>query len=141
MRVTRLLSAVALLPLAFGQLNTLAKAKGLKYFGSATDNGELSNTAYTAILKNSANFGQITPGNTQKWVYTEPSNGGFSFTQGDVITSFAQANNQLIRCHNLVWYNELPSWGTCQPVPTQSAAANAYKSRRAPGRTPPLLLR
>lgn len=111
MRVTSLLPAVALLPLAFGQLNTLAKAKGLKYFGSATDNSELSNTAYTAILKDTANFGQITPGNTQKWVYIEPSEGSFSFTQGDVITSFAETNGQLLRCHNLVWYNELPSWG------------------------------
>ncbi|KIN03654.1 carbohydrate-binding module family 1 protein [Oidiodendron maius Zn] len=109
---TSLLSAAALVPLVYGQLNTLAKAKGLKYFGSATDNSELSDTTYVDILKNTSNFGQITPGNTQKWMYVEPSEGTFDFTQGDVITSFAEGNGQMLRCHNLVWYNELPSWVT-----------------------------
>lgn len=49
-------------------LNTLAKAAGKLYFGSATDNSELSDTAYVAILKNNAEFGQITPANSMKWV-------------------------------------------------------------------------
>lgn len=49
-------------------LNVDAKAAGKKYFGSATDNPELSNTAYVNILKNTAEFGQITPGNSMKWV-------------------------------------------------------------------------
>ncbi len=31
-------------------LNQLAKAAGKLYFGSATDNSELSDSAYTAIL-------------------------------------------------------------------------------------------
>lgn len=44
--------------------NTLAKAKGLKYFGSATDSPELTDTAYVAILSDTAEFGQITPVNT-----------------------------------------------------------------------------
>lgn len=113
MHVSALLPAFALLPRAFGQLNELAKAKGLKYFGSATDNSELSNTEYVTILSNIDNFGQITPGNTQKWVYTEPEQNTFTFAEGDVITSFAEANDQILRCHNLVWYNELPSWGMC----------------------------
>jgi endo-1,4-beta-xylanase len=94
-------------------LNQLAKAAGKLYFGSATDNGELSDSAYTAILSNSNEFGQITPGNTQKWQYTEPSEGSYSYTQGDIITSFAEANGQILRCHNLVWYEQLPSWGGC----------------------------
>ena len=111
MRFLAVLSAAALLSPVFGQLNKLAQAKGLKYFGSATDNPELSNTQYVAILSDTDNFGQITPGNTQKWVYTEPENGTFSYTEGDVITSLAEANGQILRCHNLVWYNELPSWG------------------------------
>lgn len=95
---------------ANAQLNKLAIAAGKKYFGSATDNSELDDTAYTAILSDADEFGQITPGNTQKWQYTEPTEGTFSYTEGDVIVDFAQNNSQIMRCHNLVWYSQLPSW-------------------------------
>ncbi|ROW13163.1 hypothetical protein VPNG_04870 [Cytospora leucostoma] len=93
-------------------LNQLAQAAGKLYFGSATDNSELTDTAYVAILSNASEFGQITPGNTQKWQYTEPTEGNFTYDQGDVVTDFAQANGQILRCHNLIWYNQLPSWVT-----------------------------
>ena len=61
MHISFLLSTLTLLPATLAQLNTLAKAKGLKYFGSATDNSELTDTQYVAILSNTSNFGQITP--------------------------------------------------------------------------------
>ncbi|PAV16689.1 glycoside hydrolase family 10 [Pyrrhoderma noxium] len=91
-------------------LNTLAKAAGKLYFGSATDNSELSDTAYVAILKNNAEFGQITPANSMKWDATEPQRGVFTFSGGDQIATFAEGNSQLLRGHNCVWYNQLPSW-------------------------------
>ncbi|KAB8304329.1 hypothetical protein EYC80_003739 [Monilinia laxa] len=106
------LITLAVLPSAYGQLNTLAKAAGLKYFGSSTDNNELTDTEYVAILSNSSEFGQITPGNKQKWDSIEPSQNTFSYTKGDVVVDFAEKNNQILRCHNLVWYNQLPSWVT-----------------------------
>ena len=49
-------------------LHNLAKAAGKLYFGSATDNPELTDTAYVAILSDNTMFGQITPGNSWKWV-------------------------------------------------------------------------
>jgi endo-1,4-beta-xylanase len=49
-------------------LNTLVKAAGKKYLGSATDNSELNDASYVAILKDPANFGQFTAGNSMKWV-------------------------------------------------------------------------
>ncbi|KAI5777755.1 beta-1,4-endoxylanase [Geopyxis carbonaria] len=97
---------------AAAKLHTLAKAKGKAYFGSATDNGELTDTAYTAILKDAAMFGQITPGNSMKWDATEPSRGTFTFTNGDTVLNFAVANGQLVRGHTLVWHSQLPSWVT-----------------------------
>ena len=60
-------------------LNALAKAAGKLYFGTATDNGELSDTAYTAILDNNEEFGQITPANSMKWVSTSST---FRVTEG-----------------------------------------------------------
>ena len=57
-------------------LNRAAQAAGKLYFGTATDNGELSDAAYTAILDNNKEFGQITPANSMKWVRAaSPSSG------------------------------------------------------------------
>lgn len=50
------------------QLNFVAKSHGKLYFGTATDNPELNDTAYTAILDDNRMFGQITPANSMKWV-------------------------------------------------------------------------
>lgn len=47
-------------------LYTAAVAKGKLYFGSATDNPELTDAPYLAQLSNTDDFGQITPGNAQK---------------------------------------------------------------------------
>lgn len=59
-------------PTASGGLNSIAKAHGLTYFGSATDNGELSDQPYVAILSDNTMFGQITPANSMKWVQSYP---------------------------------------------------------------------
>ncbi|KAF8920351.1 endo-beta-1,4-glucanase [Mucidula mucida] len=91
-------------------LHNAAVAAGKLYFGSATDNGELSDTAYKAILSDNEMFGQITPGNSMKWDATEPSRGTFTFTNGDVIANLSAANGQLLRGHNCVWHSQLPSW-------------------------------
>ncbi|KAJ6485456.1 endo-1,4-beta xylanase [Mycena vitilis] len=118
-----LVSILGLLPVALAQststatLNTVAKANaGKLYFGSATDNPELPDAAYVAILKNTSEFGQITPANSMKWDATEPSNGVFSFANGDAIASFAKANGQLLRGHNLAWFQQLPSWVNSVPT-------------------------
>ena len=50
------------------ELHTIAVSKGKLYFGTATDNPELTDTAYTAILDDNKMFGQITAGNSMKWV-------------------------------------------------------------------------
>ncbi|KAM0709539.1 hypothetical protein Q7P35_003578 [Cladosporium inversicolor] len=93
-------------------LNTAAKAFGKLYFGSATDNNELTDSEYVAILSDSNEFGQITPGNSMKWDTIEPSRGTFNYANGDTIADLAEKNGQLLRCHTLVWYNQLPSWVT-----------------------------
>jgi len=88
-------------------LGELAEVKG-RYFGSATDNPELSDTRYTQIL--GSEFSQITVGNTMKWQYTEPSQGRFDYTAAEEIVDLAESNGQQVRGHTLVWHNQLPSW-------------------------------
>ena len=49
---------------------------------------------------------------------TEPERGTFTFSGGDQIAQLAEGNGQLLRGHNCVWYNQLPSWvsgGTFTP--------------------------
>lgn len=48
------------------KLHALAQKAGKMYFGTATDNGELDNKNYTAILDDNKQFGQLTPSNGQK---------------------------------------------------------------------------
>ncbi|KIM40654.1 glycoside hydrolase family 10 protein [Hebeloma cylindrosporum] len=91
-------------------LALVAQAAGKLYFGSATDNPELNDAPYVALLGDTMEFNQITPGNSMKWGATEPSRGTFTFTKGDAIVKFAQDNGQLLRGHNCVWHRQLPSW-------------------------------
>ncbi len=116
-------------PTATG-LHSIAKAAaGKLYFGSATDNPELNDAPYKAILSNNKEFGAITPvrdtkfvflillvlnsglqGNSMKWDATEPSRGTFNFAGGDQIVALAQGNSQLIRgslYYFCTWYNIL----------------------------------
>ncbi|KAL9623478.1 MAG: hypothetical protein Q9160_002158 [Pyrenula sp. 1 TL-2023] len=104
-------------PSATKELNDYALEAGKLYFGTASDippvddqGAELYDQAYMALLNDSHMFGQRTPANIQKWMFTEPSPGEFNFTGGDQFISWAQEHNQLVRCHNLNWYNQLPDW-------------------------------
>ncbi|KAL4892763.1 glycoside hydrolase superfamily [Aspergillus ambiguus] len=91
-------------------LHQAAVAKGLLYFGTATDNPELTDVPYVTQLNNTNDFGQVTPGNSMKWDATEPSQNSFSFAKGDAIANLASQNGQKLRCHTLVWHSQLPSW-------------------------------
>ncbi|KAK0613307.1 glycoside hydrolase superfamily [Immersiella caudata] len=92
------------------QLDKLAKAAGLKYFGTAVDNPALNNQQYMRIARDKDEFGSITPANGQKWSNTEPSQGRFNYGSGDAIANVAKQTGQLLRCHTLVWYNQLPGY-------------------------------
>lgn len=107
---TALVSASAAVATSTTPLNSAALAAGKLYFGTATDNPELTDAPYVAILNQRSMFGQITAANSMKWDATEPSRGTFTFAQGDVIANLAASNGQLLRGHNCVWHNQLPSW-------------------------------
>jgi hypothetical protein len=59
--------AIVIEPRASG-LNQLATGIGKLYFGTATDNPELTDAPYVAILDQNTMFGQITAANSMKWV-------------------------------------------------------------------------
>ena len=94
-------------------LKTLAQAAGGRYFGSDMTGNLLSQSTVTQLQ--SQQFNMVTPGNEMKWDTTEPSNGTFNFGPGDQIVSYAQANGERVRGHNLVWQSQLPVLGV-QPA-------------------------
>src|ERR1700727_1393681 len=104
-------------------LRGLAEAKG-RYFGTALTRSELSNGSETSIA--GTQFDMVTPGNEMKWDTTEPSNGSYNFAPGDQIVAFAQAHDQRVRGHNLVWSSQLPSWVTSLPSNQVQAAMEAH---------------
>ncbi|KAK3323065.1 glycoside hydrolase family 10 protein [Apodospora peruviana] len=126
MHVPSLLLAAASLPLAFaggkGQekkgLDFYAKKAGLKYFGAATDSPgqreraghEDAYAKYDQIMWKSGEFGQTTPTNGQKWLFVEPQQGVFNYTEGEIVTSKAQKAGMYLRCHALVWHSQLAPW-------------------------------
>ncbi|EEU34322.1 uncharacterized protein NECHADRAFT_25306, partial [Fusarium vanettenii 77-13-4] len=106
---TALLGLLASSPVS-AQLNSLAQAAGLQYFGTTVDNGYLSDEAYKAIADDTEEFGQLVPENGQKWDSTEPTKGTFSYEKADVVPDLAKKNGQILRCHALTWHSQLPSW-------------------------------
>lgn len=93
-------------------LDVLSKKAGLLYFGTAIDNVVLDNKQYTSIAYNRSEFGQVTPSNGQKWMYSEPERNEFNFTMGDAIIKTGKRAGQMRRCHALVWHNQQPEWLT-----------------------------
>lgn len=45
-----------------------------------------------------------------QWLFTEPTQGTFNFTEGDIVASLAESTGQLLRCHTLVWHSQLAPW-------------------------------
>ena len=114
MRGATLLAAAAaasLSAVSAQMLNKLAKDAGLMYFGTAFSPGDVNDAAYYKLESDPNMFGQWTPDNAQKWDATEPNRIQFSYGTANSIISRATSNKQIMRCHTLVWYSQLPGWG------------------------------
>ncbi|MFD8722061.1 endo-1,4-beta-xylanase [Streptomyces sp. NPDC059629] len=89
-------------------LRDLAAAQG-KVIGTAVTGSKLTGT-YGDLT--GSQFSSLTPGNAMKWGTVEPTQGTFNWTEADQIVAFAQAHNQRVRGHTLVWHSQNPSWLT-----------------------------
>ncbi|MER6629368.1 endo-1,4-beta-xylanase [Streptomyces sp. NPDC000987] len=89
-------------------LRDLGAAKG-KIVGTAVTGSKLTGT-YGDIA--GTQFSSLTPGNAMKWESVEPTQGSFNWTEADQIVAFAEAHDQQVRGHTLVWHSQNPSWLT-----------------------------
>jgi endo-1,4-beta-xylanase len=91
--------------------NTLG-ALGAKFglrIGTAVNTDALAkDAAYRQVL--GTQFSTVTPENAMKWGIVEPKQGVYDWAPADKLVAFAQAHHQLVRGHNLVWFQELPDW-------------------------------
>jgi GH35 family endo-1,4-beta-xylanase len=79
-----------------------------KLIGTAMAAGPLSDAMYAAVL--AREFDTITPENATKWGELEPTQGTWSFETADLVMDAAEANDQSIKAHTLVWHIQAPSW-------------------------------
>ncbi|KAE9325053.1 hypothetical protein PR003_g16577 [Phytophthora rubi] len=89
-------------------LQDMAKAAG-KYMGTAVDQ-DMKDSAALKVLKNSHDFGMLTPGNSMKWDFTEKMQNSFTFDSGDALVSLANEMGAQVRCHTLTWHSQTPRW-------------------------------
>jgi endo-1,4-beta-xylanase len=99
-------------------LRDLAARVGLRIGTAVNTDALASDTAYRAITADQ--FSTVTPENVMKWGPLEPTRGVYNWAPADQLVAFAQQNHQLVRGHNLVWHNQLPTWLTEQ-APSMSA--------------------
>ncbi|KAK3671745.1 hypothetical protein LTR78_008290 [Recurvomyces mirabilis] len=123
-------------PTKTGTTGALASATGMaqaaeaigRYFGTAADipgTGETSDPYYLAVFNDTRNFDQVTPANVMKWDSLEPQQNVFDYSGADEFVALAKATGKKIRCHNLNWYNQLPTWITSPAVPWTNATLMA----------------
>ncbi|KAF3919458.1 Exoglucanase [Orbilia brochopaga] len=94
-----------------------------RWFGQATETYTLAgDPAYAAIAEVGSNeFNRVTPENSMKWETIEPQQGVFNFELGDALVAWAEANDQAVRGHTLVWHSQLPNWVNNPTVPWTTA--------------------
>jgi endo-1,4-beta-xylanase len=83
-------------------------AQSGRYFGAAIAAGRLSDSTYTGIL--TREFNSVTAENEMKWDATEPSQGRFTYTNGDRILNQGLSNGSKVRGHALLWHAQQPGW-------------------------------
>lgn len=70
-------------------------------------------------------FGEATPANIMKYMFTEPEQNVFNYTGANEFLAFVEGTDKLVRCHNLIWQSELPTWVTNPAVNWTNATLSA----------------
>jgi endo-1,4-beta-xylanase len=91
-------------------LRALADKAGIKIGVAVNTDLLATNTKYRHIVD--TQFSSVTPENVMKWEVVNPQPGVYDWTAADALVASAEANDQVVRGHTLVWHNQLPAWLT-----------------------------
>jgi endo-1,4-beta-xylanase len=72
------------------------------------DHGDKKPTEFQRILGNE--FNSVTPENDMKWAEVHPEPDVYDFSGADAVVAFAEANDQEVRGHTLLWHSQNPQW-------------------------------
>nr|WP_037918373.1 endo-1,4-beta-xylanase [Actinacidiphila yeochonensis] len=95
---------------AADSLGALGLKAGVRVGTAVNSDALAAESDYSGVV--GSQFTSVTPENVMKWDTVEPRQGTYDYQQADQLVAYAQAHGQLVRGHNLVWYNQLPSWLT-----------------------------
>jgi endo-1,4-beta-xylanase len=88
-------------------LRTLAEPHQLR-MGTAVDTNALANPLYRDLL--SRQFSAVTAEDVMKWTAVEPAQGVYNRAATDQLIAFAEASDQEVYGHTLVWHKQVPEW-------------------------------
>lgn len=88
--------------------------------GTAAHSRYLREPEYEAVL--ASEFSQLEPENELKFAVVHPAPDRYDFSGGDVLLSFAESHDMLVRGHTLVWHRQVPQWlSSAHHTPAQLA--------------------
>jgi endo-1,4-beta-xylanase len=108
--ICAMLSMLGLIVLsAPAQADPLRNHAGSRFIGYALSlDAQNSDAMYRTV--GAREFNIVTAENAMKFESTEPNENQFTFTGADAVVAAAQANNQQIHGHTLVWHSQTPGW-------------------------------
>lgn len=93
-------------PISF-YANKLNKYVGVAVRGWSMDLNNDNDAQVSLIAKQ---FNTVVAENEMKYDALEPSQGYFSYGDGDKLVNFASRNKMRVRGHNLAWHQQVPEW-------------------------------
>ena len=89
-------------------LRAHAEANGLLVGCAVVPENLSDDSRYASIVSQQENL--LVAENAMKWHALRPAPDQYNFQPADAILSFAAANHQKVRGHNLCWHEALPDW-------------------------------
>lgn len=84
--------------------------KGDFLIGAALSEDQIMGRQSNSLEVASREFSSVTAENSMKWEAIHPAANQFNFSVADKLVELAQANNQFIVGHTLLWHQQTPDW-------------------------------
>lgn len=91
-------------------LRSLSTLRDGRVFGTSVEPPQFARPADAGLI--ATQFSSVTPENAMKWAVVHPGVDTWDFSAADEVVAFAEAHDQRVRGHALVWHRQNPAWLT-----------------------------